>query len=121
MHGNKNSFFCLVLLMAIFGGACNQGSQPTVNTPPPVAPAKHYQLKGKVLSIDKQGKTVNVNGEAISGYMDAMAMPYQVKPESELDKLHAGDKITADLTVQGDGAWLENISISGHTAAPASK
>jgi Cu/Ag efflux protein CusF len=83
--------------------------------------AKHYHLKGKVVSIDKQGKMLNVDSEAIPGFMDAMTMPYKVKPESELDKLHPGDVITADLQVQDEGAWIENIAVTGHPSAPPTK
>lgn len=73
---------------------------------------KHYQLKGKIVSIDKQANMVNVDSEAIPGFMDAMTMPYKVKPESELERLHAGDSITADLVVQDDGGWLQNIDVT---------
>ena len=36
--------------------------------------------------------------------MDAMTMPYRVKPEGELGRLRAGDAIAADLLVEDDGA-----------------
>ena len=59
---------------------------------------------------------VNVDSEAIPGYMDAMTMPYVVKPESELDKLKPGEPITADLIVQDESAWLDNIVIANPPA-----
>ena len=111
--------------------SCNQNSspntnpnatQPTVVAPPPAnAAAKRYHLKGKVVSVDKQAKMLNVDSEAIPDFMDAMTMPYQVKPESALGKLSAGDAITADVVVQDEKAWLENIAVTGHSAAPLSK
>lgn len=101
--------------------ACNKSAQSTPQAASPPSSAKHYQLKGKVVSVDKPGKTVNVDSEAIPGFMNAMTMPYQVKPESELDKLHPGDLITADLISQSDNAWLENVTLTGHSPAPASK
>jgi Cu/Ag efflux protein CusF len=110
-----------ILVACVLLVGCNRSPNQNTSAHTAQASAKHYQLKGKVVSIDKQGKMVNLDSETIPGYMDAMTMPYQVKPEGELDKLHPGDKITADLTVQDDGAWLENISISGHTDAPVSK
>ena len=76
--------------------------------------SKQFHLKGKVVSIDDRAKMVNVDSEAIPDFMDAMTMPYKVKPESELDKLHPGDAITADLLVQDEGAWIENINSTGH-------
>src|ERR1700732_5352135 len=111
----------ICLLGLVISTACNQGSQPTVTVPPQVSSAKHYHLKGKVVSIDKQGKMLNVDSESIPGFMDAMTMPYKVKPESELDKLHPGDMITGDLLVQDEGAWLENIAVMSHSSTPATK
>jgi protein SCO1 len=109
----------LVSCALLFG--CNKNSNQNASTSAAQSSAKHYQLKGKVVSIDKQGKMVNVDSEAIPGYMDAMTMPYKVKPESELDKLHAGDAITADLIVQDDNAWIENVAMTGNSSSPASK
>src|SRR5215813_8385310 len=78
--------------------------------------AKRYHLKGKVVSIDKQGKMANIDSEAIPDFMGAMIMPYNVKPESRLDQLKPGDAINADVVVQDEKAWLENVMVTGHTA-----
>ena len=111
--------FLFVSVMTI---ACNKdSSQPTVVVQPPVSPAaKHYHLKGKVVSVDKQSKMLNVDGEAIPDFMAAMTMPYEVKPESELDRLKPGDAITADVVLENEKAWLENIAVTGHST-PAGK
>jgi protein SCO1 len=102
--------------------SCNSSNQPTVVMPPQVkADAKRYHLTGKVVSVDKQAHMLNVDAEAIPGFMSAMTMPYNVKPESQLDRLSPGDSITADVVLEGDNAWLENIAVSTHGAAPASK
>src|SRR5436190_19032427 len=87
---------CLLIACTI---SCNKSgtNQPTAQSSP-----KHYHLKGKVVSIDKQSKMLNVDSEAIPDFMDAMTMPYKVKPDSELDKLSPGDVITADVVVQDD-------------------
>lgn len=84
-------------------------------------PIKRYSLKGKVVSVDKQAGMLNVDSENIPGFMSAMIMPYEVRPQSKLDQLKAGDAITADVVVQGKKYWLENINITGTTTpAPAS-
>src|ERR1700757_3132239 len=117
----KHLFFVTICLTALFAVACNQKSQPTVTVPPQVTPqAKRYHLKGKVVSVDQKSKMLNVDGQDIPDFMPAMTMPYEVKPEAELDKLKPGDAITADVVVQDDKAWLENISVTGHSA-PAGK
>ncbi len=83
--------------------------------------AKRYHLKGKVVSIDKRGNMANIDGEDIPGFMGAMTMPYVVKPASELDKLAPGDAITADVVVQGDSSWIENMTVTAHGTTTAPK
>jgi protein SCO1/2 len=96
------------LVVLAFGIACNRNSSS-----PGQASAKRYHLKGKVVSVDKRAKMANIDSEAIPGFMDAMTMPYEVKPESELDKLAPGDAITADVVIQDDKSWLENVAVTG--------
>jgi len=79
--------------------------------------AKRYHLKGKIVSIDKPAKMAIINGEAIPGFMDAMTMPYPVKPESQLDEIAPGDTITAYVVVDSDNGWLENIVVTQHAGA----
>ena len=115
------AFRIIVLVLAISLTACDSSNKPTVVVPQEVKSVRHYQLTGKVASIDQRAKMLNVDSEAIPGFMDAMTMPYKVKPESELGKLHPGDTITADLLVQDEGAWLENIAVTRHSFTPATK
>ena len=111
----------LLLLFFVLPGlttvACNK--KPAENASQPST--KHYHLKGKVVSIDARGKMLNVDSETIPGFMDAMTMPYKIKPESELGKLNLGDAIAADLIVQDENAWLENIAVTGHSPAGQKK
>ena len=117
----------LVLFLTVTMAACNKNSsqstnqnasQPTVVVPPQVTPgAQRYHLKGRVVSVDTQSKMLNVDSEAIPDFMGAMTMPYEVKPESELDKLKPGDAITADVVVQNDKSWLENIAVTRRQSA----
>ena len=114
---NQVTLLLLCAAVMIITASCNNDSGPTVKVPPPVTSARHYHLKGKVVSIDKQSKMLNVDSEAIPDFMSAMTMPYKVKPEGELDQLHPGDAIAADLLVQDEDAWLENIVVTGHSPA----
>jgi len=118
-----NSFFFLCLLaltmLPLFTAGCNRT--------PANAPggsdqgAKRYPLKGKVVSIDRNAGTANIDNEPIPGFMDAMAMPYTIKPASALDQLQPGDSITADVIVEPDKYWLENVKVTGHSEPPAAK
>lgn len=104
------------VIMLVASPACNNSlSRPNASTSVQASTAKRYHLKGKVVSIDKPGKMAIIDGEEIPDFMAAMTMPYQVKPESELDKLSPGDSITADIVVQDDNGWLENIVVTEHS------
>ena len=100
--------------------SCNKGSNQT-GTSQNQAATKHYVLKGKVVSVDKRANMANIDGEDIPGFMGAMIMPYVVKPASELDKLSPGDAISADVVVQDDHSWIENIKVTGHATANTPK
>lgn len=111
-HSNSSSriaLFCLCALL-VFSAACNRGKSQAESPG-----AKRYSLKGKVVSVDKNAGTANINNEPIAGFMDAMVMPYNVKPSSALDQLQPGDSITADVVVDGDKYWLENVKVTGHS------
>ena len=105
---------CVASLAGSFAG-CNK-SQPA---PAAQSQAKRYHLVGKVVSIDPQQATLNVDGQDIPGFMSAMTMPYPVKDKASLSTLNPGDEITADVVVTNDGAYLENIVVT-NKAAPGS-
>ena len=118
----KDFAICITLLaVAMNLTACDSSNKTTVVVPQEVKSVTHYQLKGKVASIDQRAKMLNVDSEAIPGFMDAMTMPYKVKPESELGKLHSGDAVAADLLVEDDGAWLQNIHVITQSVVRQSK
>ena len=102
--------FMFLLLVAVLV-SCGPKSS---NNGPSDQGTKRYHLKGKVVSIDKRANMANIDGEDIPGFMGAMIMPYVVKPASELDKLAPGDAITADVVVQGDHSWIENVTVASH-------
>src|ERR1700728_682024 len=90
---------------------------------PPQTAAKRYPFKGKVISVDKNAGTANIDNEPIAGFMDAMIMPYTSKPTFTLDHLQPGDTIAADVVVQAadNKYWLENVKVIGHSETPAAK
>jgi protein SCO1/2 len=96
-------------------------SEPQISTPAqsPQTERQRYDLKGKVVSIDKPGKRLTVDHEAIPGFMGAMTMPYPVKDEHLLDNLSPGDQVTAKVVSGGGQFWLENIETTN--AAPSPK
>jgi Cu/Ag efflux protein CusF len=75
----------------------------------PQTPPKRYDLKGKVVSIDKPGRKLTVDHEAIPGFMGAMTMAYPVKDEHLLDNLSPGDQVTAKVVSTSGAFWLDDI------------
>jgi Cu/Ag efflux protein CusF len=119
---SSSSRFALVYLCALLtlSVACNRGpSQPGAANASTAA--KRYAFKGKVISVDKAAAAANIDNEPISGFMDSMIMPYTVKPPVVLDQLQPGDSITADVVVEPDKYWLENVKVTGHSKNPDSK
>ena len=74
-------------------------------------PAKHYELHGKVMAVDKLGHQLIIDHDAIPGFMGAMTMPYSVADNAMLDKVSAGDQIKADLQVQPDKIAIDKLEV----------
>jgi len=118
-HWRKRLLPFLLLALCAGGGAgfiaCH--SQKSGTNP-------RYHLTGKISDVDRSGKYVLVEQDDIPGFMPAMMMSYAVRDSHTLDKLSAGDQISADVVVENDGARLENIAIvkkgAGERAKPSS-
>jgi Cu/Ag efflux protein CusF len=81
---------------------------------PPQQPAggpQRYHLAGRVVSVETAKKQVVVDAGDIPGFMMAMTMGYSVKNPNLLTPLSAEDKITADVVVNGNDVYLENIVV----------
>jgi protein SCO1/2 len=79
----------------------------------PKKEGRRYDLKGKVVSVDRATSEVTVDHEAIPGYMEAMTMHYPLRDADALKVLDAGDRLQATLVVADDGTyWLEDPFIT---------
>jgi Cu/Ag efflux protein CusF len=77
------------------------------------APEKRYPMQGEVKALDANAKTATIAGEKIEGWMEAMTMEYPVKPDTEFQKLHVGDKIQATVVVEDVKYYLTGITVAG--------
>jgi protein SCO1/2 len=75
-------------------------------------PEQRFDLRGKVLGIDRNAGTVRLQHEAIPNYMAAMTMDYPVKDKWVFDVLKPGQTVRATLVVATDRAWLEGIGVT---------
>ena len=87
----------LISLALVFSLACSRGA--------PAAPQKHYQLTGRVVSINAKEQTAAIDAAAIPKFMDAMTMDYPIASKADLATLHPGDRITATVNVSDDGTY----------------
>lgn len=99
---------CLLLIGLIALSGCRRD----------MSNAKRYELKGKVLTVEKDKHLVTVSHEEIKDFMDAMTMPFTVRDDWVFDQASPGDQITATLVVDETESWLENVVIIKSNAEP---
>jgi len=80
--------------------------------PPREDQGTRYELRGKIVSVDKNQRQVVVDHEEIPGFMAAMTMPFKLKSDWAFDQLSAGDRLQATLVVADSGFWLEEPIIT---------
>src|SRR5215468_10296166 len=105
----KNNFLLYSLL--IFGlivSACSSTSK----SPEASNAAQRYEVKGKVVSIDKSAHKVTIAHEEIKVYMDAMTMPFTLLDDDVYSELKPGSQILATLVVDQGRSWLEDPVVS---------
>jgi len=93
------------------GGAVGSSSESITN----------YDVRGVILSLKPEEKSLVVRHEEIPGYMMAMTMPLAVRDTNELAGLHAGDGIRFRMRVTETDGWIDQIQVVSNaqvTAAP---
>jgi protein SCO1/2 len=82
-----------------------------------LACAKHYTTTGLVLQINKPGAVVTISHDAFPGFMNAMAMPFDLKGGAQRVALTPGDRVKLRLAVKNGRSWVDRLEIV--SAAPA--
>ncbi|MEK6283565.1 MAG: SCO family protein [Acidobacteriota bacterium] len=113
-------YFSVILILATVTASALIGCkrQPTLS-----ANAKRFDLKGKVVSVEKSQYTVTIAHEDIKDYMPAMTMPFKVKDNWVFEVVKPGDRVGAAYIVDGANSWLEEVVITNEisdTASPVS-
>jgi protein SCO1/2 len=72
---------------------------------------KRYDLKGKVVEVNKLEHTATIAHEDIKGYMPAMTMPFKIRDDRDLEMLKAGDQVTGTLVVDDVSSWVEVTAV----------
>src|SRR6266481_4756260 len=92
----------LALCPAMLGSACKPRRNPN---------EKRYDLKGKVVAVNKSERTATIAHENIKGYMPAMTMSFKIKNDADLEMLKPGDQVTGTLVVDDLSSWVEITAI----------
>ncbi|HEV2884364.1 MAG TPA: SCO family protein [Pyrinomonadaceae bacterium] len=100
----------LVISASLLG--CQPANRERVRSPT----EKHYELKGKVVSVEKERRSITIAHEDIKDYMPPMTMPFTVNDEWVYGVAKPGDEITATYVVDGTQSWLENIVVKEQTS-----
>ncbi|HVG19236.1 MAG TPA: copper-binding protein [Blastocatellia bacterium] len=105
MNSTYKTFALALACLSIYStlAGCRLGSKE---------PQQRYELKGKVLNVDRKGATVTIAHDAIPGYMEAMAMPFSLKDERDFKILAPDDRVRATLVVAGSRSWLEDLVVT---------
>jgi protein SCO1/2 len=78
--------------------------------------ATHRTGKGVVLRVDRPGDTVTISHDAFPGFMEAMAMPFDLKGAARRVALTPGDRVRFRLAVKSSRSWVDRVEVV--SAAP---
>lgn len=95
----KSGYLILLISLLLTLSACSRNE-------------KRYDLKGKVVMVEKEKRLVTIAHEDVAGLMPAMTMPFTVPNQADLDFLAPEDQVTATLVVDGSRSWLENLFVA---------
>jgi protein SCO1/2 len=121
----KKVLLLLVSLAALLAGfafsACRQQPQQRVKS----ATEKHYDFKGKVVTVEKDKHQLTVAHEDIKDYMPGMTMAFAVGEQSAWvfeapHEVLPGDQIAATLVVDGTQSFLEDVVLTKESSDPTS-
>jgi protein SCO1/2 len=76
---------------------------------------------GVVLAVQPDTHTIVIRHEAISNYMAAMTMPFNVKTDVALAGWQRGDKVVFQLHVNAIESWVDHFAKIGSSVLPPEK
>ena len=100
--------FRLLPALALFG--CER---PSPHAIPDAARVSTYEARGVMRKIDAQRGKAVIAHDAITGYMEAMTMEFDVADAESLTALMPGDAITFRLTVNETRSWIDQLRKTG--------
>ncbi|HXQ28825.1 MAG TPA: copper-binding protein [Gemmatimonadales bacterium] len=80
----------------------------------PGLPARHYDLHGTVIAVDRDREQLVVQHDNIPGFMSAMTMPYAVGNAQDLVFVEIGDEIRGEVVDSAGSVHLGHITVLTH-------
>lgn len=96
------------IVALVLAGACGGG--PKSAAVAPVTPDGTYEIRGTIVAVDAPRRLVEINHEAIPGFMPAMTMPYEVADAGLLQGLAPGDRVRGTLRVDSRGYIITSLA-----------
>jgi protein SCO1/2 len=78
-----------------------------------------FHVKGVIMSLKPGEKEIVIKHEAVTNYMPAMTMPFDVKDSKELSGLTPGDTVSFRMIVTDTEGWIDQIQKVGPPATNA--
>ncbi|HUL15333.1 MAG TPA: copper-binding protein [Terriglobales bacterium] len=88
-----------LLMPALFSAGCQKKTE------------KRYPVQGTVIAIHADQGILEIDEDAVPGYMAAMEMSYVVANPAELRGLRPGDLVKAELVLANGNATLESVKL----------
>jgi protein SCO1/2 len=98
-------YTALVLLIVM--GACGVDERPAAQEP------ALYRGIGVVRGVTPSGAFVQIDHEAIPGFMEAMNMPFAVADSSVIWGISVGDSVRFELRAAVEGTYITRIEPIG--------
>src|SRR5262245_49881981 len=112
----KQWVWCLNLCLLFVVTSCEKkspettpSSSPMTATVPANVSTQIFQVKGVVVAVKPQEKTIRIRHEEIPGYMEAMTMPFEVKDTNELAGVRDGDSVAFRMLVTETDGWIDQV------------
>ena len=90
----------ILLLLTVGCGACGNGT-----------PERTYAIRGHVVDVAANHRSITIAHQDIPGYMAAMTMPFPVKDSTILEGITVGDEVKGELRVTQREGWLSGLRV----------